>query len=156
MQASWWPYRHWKFVADMNGDGTLSGSDVSLWAQWLYFMPGDAFIAQIGPTDLGRLLGLTPASFGGIASACISAVLWLLALLAVFYLRAWILDAADPTYRQHLREQRKAEAKARREAKQRARSSAPNRGWFYSHAKELEALASRREPKLKDSATSAD
>jgi hypothetical protein len=148
MQASWWHYRHWKFAADMNGDGTLSRSDVLLWAQWLYFMPGDAFIAQVGPTDLGRLLGLTQASFGGTISACISGALWLLALLALYYLRAWILDAADPTYRQHLREQRKAQAKAQREARQRARSSAPNRGWFSSRAKELEALASRREPKL--------
>lgn len=156
MQAAWWHYRHWKFVADMNGDGTLSGSDVSLWAQWLYFMPGDAFIAQVGPTDLGRLLGLTQASFGGTISACISALLWLLALLAVLYLRAWILDAADPTYRQHLREQRKAEAQARRKGKQRACNSAPNERWFYSRAKELEALASRREPKLKDSASPAE
>jgi hypothetical protein len=152
MQGSWWHYRHWKFVADMNGDGTLSRSDVLLWAQWLYFMPGDAFIAQVGPTDLGRLLGLTQASFGGTMSACISGALWLLALLAVIYLRAWIIDAADPTYREHLRERRKRDAKARRQLRERR----AKRGWFYSRAKELEVLASRREPKLKDSTTSAD
>src|SRR4051812_46618973 len=109
MQGSWWQQRHWKFVADMNGDGALTGSDVSLWAHWLFFMPGDAFIAQFGPTPFGRFLELTQASFGSTQSAWISGLLWLLATGAVFWIRGFFMDVADPTYRQQKREQRQAE-----------------------------------------------
>src|ERR1700682_5829197 len=105
MQASWWHYRQWKFVVDMN----------------LFFMPGDAVIALIGPTRFGAMLELTPASFGSATSGWISAILWLLCVWAVFYLRLLILDCADPTYRQQRREWRKAQAKASREQMELAR-----------------------------------
>ena len=121
MQASWWHYRQWKFVVDMNGDGALTSSDIIRWADWLFFMPGDAVIALIGPTGFGGFLELTPASFGSATSGWISAILWLFCVWAVFYLRLFILDCADPTYRQQQREWRKAKAKASREEMELAR-----------------------------------
>lgn len=112
-----WQDRGWRFVADMNGDGVVTTGDVRLWAEWLYFLPGDAAIAQLGATPLAAFLGLTPASFGGGSSAAISAAGWLLAVAAVRYLCGFLIDCVDPTYRQQRREQRAA----RRERKRRSR-----------------------------------
>jgi hypothetical protein len=117
MQASWWQYRKWKFVADMNGDGAVTSSDTSYWAHWLFFMPGDAVIAVIGPTTFGGFLDLTPVSFGSATSAWISAVVWVLGIWAAYF----FLDCADPTYRLQRRERRKAAKAARREPLRRAR-----------------------------------
>ena len=122
MQASWWQYRQWKLVSDMNGDGAVGASDALLWAQWLFHLPGDAFIAYYGPTELGRYLGLTQTSFGSATSAGLSAALWVLSVLAVLYLFGFLLDAIDPTYRQQQRESREARARARREHKAQART----------------------------------
>ena len=36
--------RLWKFVSDMNFDGSITGRDVLLWLKWLYFCPGDLFV----------------------------------------------------------------------------------------------------------------
>ena len=124
MQASWWQYRGWKFITDMNGDGALSGSDALLWAQWLFFLPGDAFIAYYGPTELGRYLGLTQASFGSATSAGLSVLLWAVAVWAALYLFGFLLDAIDPTYRQQQRESRQARARARRDVRAQARAKA--------------------------------
>lgn len=123
MQGSWWQYRGWKFIADMNGDGAVSGGDALLWAHWLFYLPGDAFIAYYGPTEVGRYLGLTQASFGSATSAGLSAALWVLSVLAVVYLFGFLLDAIDPTYRQQQRESREARARARREVRAQARGN---------------------------------
>jgi hypothetical protein len=105
MQASWWQYRQWKFVTDMNGDGAFTASDISYWAHCLFFMPGDAVIALVGPTSLGRFLELTSVSIGSATSAWISAGIWVFGIL---YLYDLFLDCSDPTYRQQKRELRKA------------------------------------------------
>ena len=119
MQAPWWQYRQWKFVADMNGDGAFTASDISYWAHWLLFMPGDAVVALIGPTSFGRSLDLTSASFGSATSAWISAAIWVIGICAVVCLHGFFLDTVDPTYRQQQREQRNAQARAQRNPGQR-------------------------------------
>jgi hypothetical protein len=110
MQGSWWQWAQsgWEWAQPW-----------WQWAQWLFFLPGNALIAQVGPTELGAALGLTQASVGSPASACISAALWVLAVLAVFGLIGFIQDAIDPTYRQQRREAREARARAQRDARMR-------------------------------------
>lgn len=103
----------------------LTSGEVVLWAQRVFFMPGDAFIVHLGPTQLGAYLGLTQASLGSATSAWISAALWLLAVWAVHLVFGLVVDTIDPTYRQQRREERRARARARRELKARGRSSAP-------------------------------
>jgi hypothetical protein len=112
MQAQWWQYRDWKFATDMNRDGAFTPADISYWAHTLFFMPGDAIIALLGPTSFGGVLHLTPASFGSAISGAISAALWVFAIL---YLRNLLLDCVDPTYRERERESRLARLRARRE-----------------------------------------
>lgn len=113
MQA-WWQYRQWRFLADMNGDGVVTSSDVPLWVEWFFFLPGDGVIAQFGSTPFGRFLELTPASFGSMTSAVISAAVWLLAMMAAFRLPIFLIDILDPTYRQQKREHRQAQRARRR------------------------------------------
>ena len=117
MQESWWQYRQWRFPADMSGDGVVTSGDVRLWAEWLFFIPGDAVIALIGPMPFGHFLELTPASFGSTTSALISAAVWLLAIYAAVCLPGFFMDLVDPTHRQQKREWRQAQ----RARKQRAR-----------------------------------
>jgi hypothetical protein len=117
MQVSWWQYRQWRFPADMNGDGVMTASDAPLLAQWLFFVPGDAVIALIGPLPIGRFLELTPASFGSTTSALISAALWLLAIYAAVGLPGLFMDIVDPTHRQQKRERREAQRARKRRAR---------------------------------------
>jgi hypothetical protein len=111
MQTSWWQYRAWKFVTDMNADGAFTPVDISHWAHWLLFMPGDAVIALVGPTWVGAFLGLTPGSFGGVLSALLSVALWAGVILLM---RDLLVESVDPTYRQRQRELRYIRAQARR------------------------------------------
>ncbi|OGA56107.1 MAG: hypothetical protein A3G81_14710 [Betaproteobacteria bacterium RIFCSPLOWO2_12_FULL_65_14] len=97
-------------------------TDIWLWLQWLFFMPGDALIARIGPTPLGALLDLTPKSFGTTPSAVLSGALWLIGLWTVHAVWAFLIDAAGPTYRADRLERRRAEAAARRAFLQRQRA----------------------------------
>jgi len=83
MSDSWFARRSWEFFADMNGDGAVTIRDVWPWLKWLYFLPGDALIAWLGPTALGRFLELGPGVMGGPISAGLSFFVW--------YLGLWIL-----------------------------------------------------------------
>lgn len=110
MQGSWWqstqPWWQW----------------AQLWwerAQWLFFVPGDAFITYVGPTELGASLNLTQVSIASPASAGLSAALWLVIFWTAFSLIGLIQDAIDPTYRQQRREAREARARAQRDARMR-------------------------------------
>lgn len=122
MTQSWWQHRQWRFIADMDRDGTVSRNDLWPWFEWLYLMPGDALIARIGPTPLGILLDLTPKSIGSPASAALSTALWFLAIWLVYAVWAFLVDAANPTYRAERRERRRAEARARRAYVERQRA----------------------------------
>jgi hypothetical protein len=125
MQVTWWEYRQWRFVTDMNADGLVTASDLPLWAKWWYFVPGDAVIAQFGTTKLGQFLELTPASLGGPTSAAISALLWLAALVLVIYLPRLFVDIVDPTSRKERRERRQARHERKRAARRERKREAP-------------------------------
>ena len=140
MQVTWWEYRQWRFLADMNADGLVTASDLPLWAKWWYFVPGDAVIAQFGTTKFGQFLELTPASLGSPTSAVISALLWLLALALVIYLPVLFVDIVDPTSRKERRERRLA----RRERKREARLASGRQRRFLR--REERPLMERREP----------
>jgi len=140
MQVTWWEYRQWRFLADMNADGLVTASDLPLWAKWWYFVPGDAVIAQFGTTKFGQFLELTPASLGSPTSAVISALLWLLALALVIYLPVLFVDIVDPTSRKERRERRLA----RRERKREARLAGGRQRRFLR--REERPLMERREP----------
>jgi hypothetical protein len=140
MQVTWWQYRQWRFLADMNADGMVTASDLPLWIKWWFFVPGDAFIAQFGTTKFGQFLELTPASLGSPTSAALSALLWLFAAAVVFYVPRFFIDIFDPTARQQRRERRQAQRVRRRQARL-ARRAQP-RSW----RREEERLPERREP----------
>jgi hypothetical protein len=131
MQTSLWQYRQWKFVADMNGDGAFTAGDISHWAHWLLFMPGDAVIALVGPTSFGRFLDLTSVSFGSATAGWISAAVWVFGIWAASYLHGFFLDCSDPTYRQRQRESRDAGKAARREPMHGARHVGGKRRRFF-------------------------
>jgi hypothetical protein len=144
MQASWWQYRQWRFNADMSGDGMVTASDVPLWAQWLFYLPGDAIIAQFGASRFGRFLELTPASFGTNTSAALSVTAWLVALIGVVYLPRFFIDIFDPTSRQ----QRIEERRAKRERRRRARLARRKPLRFYFRRVAPLPVEERREPRL--------
>jgi hypothetical protein len=110
MGSTWWHYRQWKFIADMNGDGTVSGADFAKWGEWLYYMPGDAIIAALGPTPVGGMLAISPDMIGSPTAAILSIAGWLAVFLLALYGRNFLIDAFNPTYRQQERERRAAEA----------------------------------------------
>lgn len=62
---------------DMNGDGVLSISDVSLWIQWAFWLPGDYLLIgiwRVAP-EVAVFLELTPAHLGGWVSGIVSAAI---------------------------------------------------------------------------------
>jgi DNA-binding MarR family transcriptional regulator len=86
------------FEWDVNHDGQLTISDVGLWLQQMYFLPGDLVIwgmLQYWP-EASQFLELTVADYGSSASALISVLCWLIVaivvLVATHYLAA--LDRA--------------------------------------------------------------
>jgi hypothetical protein len=148
MQVTWWEYRQWRFLADMNADGLVTASDLPLWAKFWYFLPGDAVIAQFGTTKLGQFLELTPASLGGPTSAVISALLWLLALGLVVYLPRLFVDIVDPTSRKERRERRQARRARKREARRERKREAALAGGKQRRflRRQERPLMERREP----------
>ena len=106
----------------MDPHSSVAASDFGSSLERVFYLPGDAFLAQIGSTPLGRFLDLTPAAFGTTASAVVSGTAWLLAVWALVYLSRFFLDAVDPTYRQQQRERREARAQLHR-AQMRRRAS---------------------------------
>lgn len=73
VETPWLP-----FVWDVNNDGFFTISDVALWIQQAFFMPGDTIIwllLRFLPV-VARFLELTPASYGGTLSALASLLVW--------------------------------------------------------------------------------
>lgn len=73
------------FLSDMNADGKITISDISLWSEWLsewlewiFFLPGNALIlTQLERrTDLAEFLELTPEWYFGSWSGVFSALVW--------------------------------------------------------------------------------
>jgi hypothetical protein len=82
----------WQFVADMNGDGAVTISDVGLWLKWVFFAPGDALLLAFmqGLPGAALFLELNPRSVSGLLSGIISAGVW---YLPIGILRETIRDA---------------------------------------------------------------
>jgi hypothetical protein len=69
----------WSLPADMNADGVVTISDVGLWTQWFFFLPGDALLAGImAKPELATFFEITPASYGGWSSGVMSMIAWLI------------------------------------------------------------------------------
>lgn len=103
--------RQWDFVADMNGSGSVTVSDVWLWIKWVYFWPGDAFIDVMirnFPT-IAAFFELSTNKFGGPLSLFLSFGLWIVAI--VLFVLIWrFMDrigarAADALRRPFLKKQ---------------------------------------------------
>jgi uncharacterized iron-regulated membrane protein len=91
--------RQWAFVADMNYDGAVTISDVWLWVKWLYFYPGDLFLAGLmsGFPGVARFFEITSGSYGGFFSGVLAAIVWLVACFLVpliSVLDAWMFEHA--------------------------------------------------------------
>ncbi len=63
--------------SDMNLDGVVSVSDVGLWLEWLYFLPGDLAVLALLGTPVGDFLEITLGSMQGIGSGVLSFCVWL-------------------------------------------------------------------------------
>ena len=81
--------RLWLFEADMNFDGVVSVGDFWLWANWLFYYPGDALLKAImdyAPV-IAQSLDVSLDSFGGAASGLCSLGIALAITIAIERLR---------------------------------------------------------------------
>lgn len=71
-------YRNWRFLTDMNGDGSTTVSDVWLWAHSLFFYPGDLLLAGVSKftPSIAGFFEFTPNTFGGVFSGIVSFLVW--------------------------------------------------------------------------------
>jgi len=87
--------RVWKFVADMNYDGSVTISDVWLWVKWLYFYPGDLIILLLTKVSPGLVNVFEHSShpFSGIFSFGLSLIAWVV-LFTIFKLTKDAVESA--------------------------------------------------------------
>ena len=74
----------WFIAPDMNCDGLVTISDVGLWLEWVFFLPGDGliwFLMQLEP--IATFLEMTSESYGGWGSGLISGAVWLIGATVV-------------------------------------------------------------------------
>jgi len=92
----------WKsLVWDGNADGRITVSDVGLWLQTLFFLPGDTLIwmaLRYAPA-VTRFFEVDSAQYGSTFSALLSVLIWLAVSVAVMTASHWIaaLDRAATT-----------------------------------------------------------
>lgn len=80
--------RAWKFVKDMNHDGSFTISDVIKWLGWFFFYPGDRcikFMVEYTP-GLAKFFEVSYRNYGGIVSATISGLFWLIVIVFIYVL----------------------------------------------------------------------
>lgn len=72
-------FNRWDFAWDMNRDGAVTISDVWLWTQWIFFLPGDGLITLMvhATPSIANFFEVSYSSFGGAGSGVISGVIWL-------------------------------------------------------------------------------
>lgn len=78
----------WFFARDMNCDGVFTISDVWLWAEWVFFLPGDWLLRVIMKNSetamfferVYTFFEIAPVVYGGWFSGIISAIAWLIAI----------------------------------------------------------------------------
>lgn len=73
------------FVADMNGDGSITIRDVLLWLKHAYFLPGDSLLwfldAYLRP--VAHFLEVSRADYQGFFSGFTSAIVWFVVLVLI-------------------------------------------------------------------------
>ena len=84
--------RNWHFRRDMNFDGHFTISDVWLFANSVYFYPGDFIIKSAIGTGIGKFFELSHKQYGGMLSAFISFVFWCFAITLIFFIYIYIRD----------------------------------------------------------------
>jgi hypothetical protein len=69
----------WHFVADANGDGQITISDVGLWIGYFFFIPGDVLLLSIMRwlPGFAAFMEMTPKLIYGWWSGIISGFVWL-------------------------------------------------------------------------------
>lgn len=70
-----------RFVADLNGDGIFTVSDVIAWFKWIYFAPGDFVLLHLLNTGFGRFFEISVQWINGWISGIFSFFAWMLVLL---------------------------------------------------------------------------
>lgn len=76
----------WDFSADRNGDGIFNITDVWLWAQWLFFLPGDGVIylfMRFVPSA-AQFFELSNLSYSDLGSGVISGIFWFIVGINVY------------------------------------------------------------------------
>jgi hypothetical protein len=69
---------------DMNLDGVVTISDVWLWLQWLYFLPGDLAALVLLDSPVGNFFEITLSSLQGVGSGVLSFFFWFVVLKPFF------------------------------------------------------------------------
>jgi len=69
---------------DMNLDGVMTISDVWLWLQWLYFLPGDLTALVLIDSPVGNFFEITLSSLNGLGSGVLSFFFWFVVLEPFF------------------------------------------------------------------------
>jgi hypothetical protein len=78
--------RIWKFISDVNYDGSLTSRDVWLCIKWLFFYPGDIFIyllVNVTP-GLAHFLEISYNNYGGILSGTVSFAVWFIVIMILY------------------------------------------------------------------------
>jgi len=76
-------FRRLQVRADMTGDGIVTISDVVLWLQWLFALPGDAAVLAMAGTPVGTFFEVGRHSLGGNVSLGLSVAFWGLLWIAL-------------------------------------------------------------------------
>jgi hypothetical protein len=69
---------------DMNLDGVVTISDVWLWLQWLYFLPGDLAALVLLDSPVGNFFEITLGSLQGVGSGVLSFFFWFVVFEPLF------------------------------------------------------------------------
>lgn len=71
-----------KLAWDMNADGAATISDVWLWVQWFYLLPGDYLVIGVMKflPAVAQFLEIGPDSLAGWGAGIVSGIFWLLVL----------------------------------------------------------------------------
>jgi hypothetical protein len=73
-------WRLWRFIADMNGDGFVTITDVWMWLKWLYFYPGDGLLYLVEKVlpGVANFFEVSALTYGGGFSGIFSFFVWLI------------------------------------------------------------------------------
>jgi hypothetical protein len=69
---------------DMSLDGVVTISDVWLWLQWLYFLPGDLAALVLLDSPVGNFFEITLSSLHGVGSGVLSFFFWFVVFEPLF------------------------------------------------------------------------